>query len=218
MGSNLRSAACWKKTTLPRLGSAALAAVVIAALCLGGCAAVGSQPPYQDVLAQWTRSEKVFVGLDARIYLSATYKDPSFIASYVDRYAAAYKLDDAYKAALLEREKEEAERYNEFFAAVYTPEDSWNDLQNKDSIWRLYLEDGTGARLAPISITRVDKSDPLLREFFPYFDMWSSGYRVKFPKYSDAGAEPIPGPSTMYLRLTVTGIMGEGNLLWRFKE
>lgn len=189
-------------------------------ILLTGCSGVKTAPvpDYSEVLAEWTRSTKVFDGLDARIYMNATYRDPSFISAYVRRYSLAYKLDADYTSALLERETAEAERFNEFFITVYTPDEAWNDLQRKDSIWALYLEDGSGARLKPVSITRVDKSDPLLREFFPYFDMWSFGYRVKFPKYTDVGQEPIPNASTGYFSLTVTGILGEGTLVWRLKH
>ncbi|MBI5886245.1 MAG: hypothetical protein HZB85_06650 [Deltaproteobacteria bacterium] len=194
---------------------------IIAAFCLiTGCGGVkpAPEPEYSDVLSRWTRSTKVFDGLDAKIYMSATYKDPSYITSYVSRYSKAYKLDEDYARSLLERELGEADKYNEFFISVYTPEESWNDFDSRDTIWRLYLEDGSGARLVPVSILRVDKGDPLVREFFPYFDMWSSAYRVKFPKYSETGTEPIPNASTGSLRLTVTGIMGAGTLEWRLKE
>jgi len=212
-GRPMTGAPAWRPRTL---FMAVIAVVFLIAGC-GGARPV-PEPEYSDVLSRWTRSAKVFDGIDARIYLSATYKDTSYIAAYVLRYSKAYKLDEDYAMALSERELGEADKYNEFFISVYTPDESWNDLEKRDSIWRLYLEDGTGARLLPVSITRVDKGDPLVREFFPYFDMWSAAYRVKFPRYSETGTEPIPNDLTGYLRLTVTGIMGEGTLEWRLRE
>ena len=194
-----------------------LAAVVLFLAGCGGPKPV-SEPLYFDMLSDWTRSVKVFDGLDAKVYMTATYKDPAFITSYIKRYSKAFKLEDSYAEALLERELGEAERYNEFFISVYTPDDSWNDLARQSSIWRLYLEDDTGARLVPLSVSQVDKVDPLIRDFFPYYDMWATAYRVKFPKYSETGTEPIPNASTKHIKLTVTGIMGEGTLEWRLKE
>lgn len=194
--------------------------LVAVVFLLAGCGGAKPLPEqdYFDVLSKWTRSVKVFDGLDAKIYMTATYKDNAFISAYVKRYVKAFKIDDSYAAVLYERELSEADRYNEFFISVYTPEDAWNDLARQNSIWRLYLEDGTGVRLAPLSISQVDKGDPLLREFFPYMDMWSTAYRIKFPKYSDTGSEPVPNASTKHLKLIVTGIMGEGTLEWRLKE
>lgn len=197
-----------------------LCIVFAAAIFFAGCSGVSPvrEPEYSDVLSEWTRSAKVFDGLDAKLSITATYKEESFSTAYLKRYLKAFKMDDNYADALFKREKDEVERYNEFFVAVYTPDESWNDLAKQNSIWRLYLEDDTGARLTPVSITQVDRDDILVREFFPYFDMWSTAYRVKFPKYSDVGAEPIPNASTNYLKLTVTGIMGEGTLEWRLKK
>lgn len=188
-------------------------------LVLGACSASQEavRPEYSEELEDWTRTVKVFEGFETRLYFSATYKSPSFRESYIDRYVESYGLGESYRSALIEREAEQGDRYNEFFFTAYTPVDEWNDFDKKDSIWRLYLEDDTGARLAPVSITKLDSSDPVLRAFFPYFDLWSSAYSVKFPKYSEAGTAPIPGPDTGSIKLIATGIIGKGELVWRLK-
>jgi len=87
--------------------------------------------------------------------------------------------------------------------------DKWNDFAESDSIWKVYLEDDKGARLSPVSVSKLDASDPLLREFFPYMDLWSSAYSIKFPKYSETGTEPIPNADTRSMRLVVTGVLGK---------
>lgn len=173
---------------------------------------------YPEVLNRWTRGAKVLVGLELRLNFNATYKDIAFRTSYIDRYASSYQLDDAYKKILMEKETDQAEQYNEFFFTAFTPEDAWNDFDSRTSVWRLYLLDNLGNRLTPISIKKADKSDPLIRELFPYFDPWSQGYIVKFPKYSEAGKEPIPGKDTKSLKLEVTGILGRGEVEWRLKD
>ena len=173
---------------------------------------------YNETLNRWTAGKKIFEGLDARLYITATYKTTQFRKSYIERYVNSYQLDEGYAKALMEREMEQAESYNEFFFTAYTPEERWNDFNKRASIWRLYLEDDAGARLIPISIVKVDPADPLLREFFPYFDLWSYGYVVKFPKYAETGTEPVPGPNTRHMKLIVTGILGKGELVWRLKE
>lgn len=176
------------------------------------------RPEYADVLNRLTKGTKVYQGLETILYMTATYKTMDFRRAYVDRYVKSYQLEESYRSALLEREKEEDEKYNEVFFTAYTPESRWNDFDRTDSVWRLYLEDGSGARLIPVSVRRVDSSDPLIREFFPYFDLWSYGYAVKFPKYSETGTEPIPGEKTEYLKLVVTGILGHGEVEWRLKK
>jgi len=196
-------------------GIALLFLLLVLGACSGNKGVV--KPEYSEELDNWTRTVKVFEGFESRLYFSATFKSASFRESYIDRYVESYGLSDTYRAALIEREAEQGDRYNEFFFTAYTPVDEWNDFDKKESIWRLYMEDDTGARLSPVSITKLDSSDPVLREFFPYFDLWSSAYVVKFPRYAEAGVEPIPGPDTAYMRLIATGIIGKGKLEWRLK-
>ena len=189
-----------------------LAAVVLAACAGPGRSAVKR---YGAALDDSTRSDTIYSGIEARAYLYATYKTPGFRRAYIERYLEEYDLDEDYREALIASEDERSARTNEFFIALYTPEDEWNDLDRKDSVWKLYLEDSSGARLTPLSITKVDGRDPLIREFFPFFDLWSSAYTVEFPKYSAAGLEPFPGKEAESMRLIITGPLGRGELTWR---
>ncbi|MBI5643782.1 MAG: hypothetical protein HY954_09955 [Deltaproteobacteria bacterium] len=186
-----------------------------------GCAAKKNaqhKESYFESLNKWTRGIKIYEGLETRLYINATYKDTAFREAYIERYAASYELEEGQIRSLKERELEQAEKINEFFFTAYTPKDELNDFNDPSSVWKLYMEDDTGARLVPLSISRLDSTDPILREFFPYFDPWSSAYLVKFPKYSETGTEPIPNPGTKAIRLVVTGIFGKGGLEWRMHE
>lgn len=199
-------------------GSLRLLFVFAVFLFLAGCAELkGLTPvasPYHDTLNQWTRGKKVYVEFETRLYLYATYKSMAFRRAYVQEYAARYQLDDEYKRVLMDREREAFDKYNEFFLAAYTPLKEWNDFDSDDSVWRLYLDDDAGRRLVPVQVEKVDTKDPLIREFFPYLDYWSSGYIVRFPKYADNGSGPIPGGDTRFLSLVATGIKGTGSLKW----
>lgn len=187
---------------------------------LAGCAAKTptEEEAYLRVLNAWTRGVKVYEGLETKLYASATFKSAGFRDAYIERYVKGNQLDEGYANALREREAELSEKFNEFFFTAYTPVDKWNDFAESDSIWKVYLEDDKGARLQPVSIAKLDASDPLLREFFPYMDLWSSAYTIKFPKYSETGTEPIPNADTKSMRLVVTGVLGKGELTWKFGE
>lgn len=196
-----------------------LLVILLLSLALAGCSKKAvrpeeSRPDYSKVLDKETRSAKIYSGLDAVLFMTATYKTMEFREAYVDLYVKGYEVDQVYREALLERARDDNDKYNEIFFTAYTPESKWNDFDRRDSVWRLYLEDSEGNRLTPVSVTRVDAGDPLVKRFFPYFDPWSSGYLVRFPKYSVTGTEPIPGPRTGFLRLVVTGILGRGEIEW----
>lgn len=191
------------------------ACILACILFISGCTAA-VKPDYNETLGRWTRNTRIFQGLDARLYVSATYKGSEFVGAYIDRYSSSFRLDEDYKKALVERAALEGQMYNDFFLAVHTPDPSWNDLEKPNSIWRLYLETASGERLVPLFINKADVKDPLLRDFFPYLDLWSSGYIVRFPKYSAGGTEPIPGKDTKLMRLVISGPLGAGALEWRF--
>lgn len=218
-GKNLRIEFPCSFSLTVRAGLFFLLAVFALMIAAGGCAKkTGTlKKDYSGELGAQTRSTKIYEGLEARLYISATYKNSDFVKAYVDRYAEGYQLEQGIKETMLERGIEASEMYNEFFTAVFTPEDSWNSFVGPGAIWKFYLEDDAGNRLTPVSVTSVDGSDPLIRDFFPYLDPWSHGYILKFPKYTETGTEPIPGAETKSIKLKVTGVLGRGELEWRLK-
>ncbi|MEK7829335.1 MAG: hypothetical protein AAB256_06065, partial [Deltaproteobacteria bacterium] len=68
-----------------------------------------------------------------------------------------------------------------------------------------------------IEIKKVDVNSPLIREFYPYLDLWSSGYVIRFPKYMAGGKELLPGKDANYFRLIITGVVGSAALEWQLK-
>jgi len=186
-----------------------------------GCAAkeeaIKPSLGYFDILPQVTKSKKVIDNLDSKLFVYATYKNWALRAAYVDEYARRYQMDESQKETLKEREKGLEERFNEFFIAVYTPDERWNDFNTRESIWRVYLEDDKGSRVSPIEIKKVDVKSPFIREFYPYLDLWSSGYIIRFPKYMIGGEEPFPGKDTNYFKLIITGVVASATLEWRLK-
>lgn len=173
---------------------------------------------YSSVLNYWTKNQKVYENLETKLYVYATYKSWQWREMYADEYARRYMLDPVQKENILAREKETSERFNEFFLSIYTPELKWNDFDKKDSIWNIYMEGENGERVTPIEITRVDENNPIVREFFPYMDLWSYGYIIKFPKYLPAGKESFPSPSSKLIKLIITGAVGKAHLEWKLEN
>ena len=167
---------------------------------------------YYDTLDEWTRSKRVYEQMDAKLFMTATYKSTAFRTAYVEEYSGRFELDPKMKASLREREEAVSEKYVEFFFSAYTPVSEWNDFEEKDSIWRLYLDFGDDQRVSPVEVEKLDPMDPLLREFFPYLDPWSRAYVVRFPVVEKV--DRAPGDGYEGLTLTVTGVKGRGVLTW----
>ncbi len=199
-------------------GLGALCLLFFAAVFIYGCGpAKKTAPPspdtaYYQALERWSRGFKAYEGFESRLYVNATYKGEEFRKAYIAKYSADYGLGPERSQALLERELEQVQAYNEFFFTAYTPDEELNDFHRKDSVWQVYLEDGQGNKVRPVSISRIENSEALMRDYFPYYDLWSRAYLARFPKYSENGQE-IPGPSGA-MKLSITGAMGKGELLW----
>jgi hypothetical protein len=186
-----------------------------------GCAAkeeaIKPSLGYFDILPQMTKNKKVIDNLDTKLFIYATYKHWALREAYTNEYARRYQMDASQKERLNSSEKELDQRFNEFFIAVYTPDERWNDFNTPESIWRIYLEDEKGSRVSPIEIKKVDVNSPLIREFYPYLDLWSSGYIIRFPKYMVAAEEPFPGKNASYFKLIITGVVGSAELEWQMR-
>ncbi|HZX35795.1 MAG TPA: hypothetical protein VFF54_04830 [Thermodesulfobacteriota bacterium] len=192
----------------------------LAALFAYSCAGGGVKKPssYNDELERLTRRGRIYEGLDARLHIYAVYKSETFRRAYIDEYASRYALSDELREVLLKFELESGEKYNEFLISAYTPLDEWNDFDDKEPTWRMYLSDKSGVRLEPLEIKRLDAKDPLYREFYPFIDYWSYVYSVRFPKYGADVDHPVGGADSEYLTLAVTGIKGAGVLKWILLE
>jgi len=186
-----------------------------------GCAAkeeaIKPSLGYFDVLPQMTKGKKVIDNLESKLFIYATYKNWPLREAYVEEYVRRYQMDNSQKERLKVTERESDEKFNEFFVAVYIPDERWNDFDQPSSIWKIYMDDEKGNRLYPLEIKKADVNSPLIREFYPHIDLWSSGYIVKFPKYMISGEEPFPGKDANYFRLIITGVVGSAELEWRLK-
>lgn len=203
-------------------GLGALCLLFFAAILVYGCgAAKEAAPPDADkayylALDRWSKGFKIYDGFDSTLYVNATYKSEEFRRAYIAKYSADYALGPERSQALLDREIEQHQAYNEFFFTAFTLEEGLNDFEKKDSVWQVYLDDGQGNRVRPISISRIENSESVIREYFPYYDLWSKAYVARFPKYTENGQD-IPG-ATGAMKLVVTGAMGRGELAWQFQK
>lgn len=200
-------------------GLGSLCLLFFTALLVTGCAPAqkASRPSvdsaYFQALERSSRGFKAYEGFESRLYVNATYKSEDFRRAYIAKYSADYALGPERAQALLERELEQLEAYNEFFFTAYTPDEALNDFHKKDSVWQVYLEDGQGNKVRPVSISRIGNSEAVMRDYFPYYDLWSRAYVARFPKYTENGQE-IPGPAGV-MKLSFTGAIAKGELTWQ---
>jgi len=165
-----------------------------AALLLAGCGAIQGvqsrlpprEPQPRPDAGEWavvrdgaTRREKLYDGFVHRADATATWLSPTVREAATRRLAdwQAWANDDLARA--LESDRVEAAKGEEFVLAFYTANPRHNDLDAKESVWRVEIDDGT-TRAAASLVTEV-KADATIKQLFPYVGPFDLVYRVKVP-------------------------------------
>lgn len=181
-------------------------------LLVVGCAVAH----YDRVRDRWTREATDLHKFDTALDVTATYRSREFREALAEREIAWFFLEGKEAQAVRDREAAEDATSNEFFLAVRTHSDTWNDFDAENPSWRIVLIDEQGRTLAPVAIEAVRNVTPVLREFFPYTDTFARAYRVRFPKQASDGSVFI-GSATRWVALRIAGPLGSTQLRWNLK-
>lgn len=128
-------------------------------------------------------------------------------SAWVERRAEAFAYTPAQKAKELADQRAEYENYNTIFASVFVPDKKWNNLDDQETNWRVYLINATGERIEPVDVRRIKKRTAIHEAIYPFWGPWSSLYLVKFP-INDAKGKPFLAPGENQATLLVTGAPG----------
>lgn len=170
---------------------------------------------YQAVHDAWTRHAKLVQDVGTVMEIWATFKSWDFRQAYIAKYAKAYDLPEAERETLAKGQQEAARSVYEIHLVAQSTTDKWNDLERRNSAWRITLLDGTGAELSPASI-KVEKFPEIYEsEFFPSRTPFSKTYTVRF-LHPDGDA--FVGPVSGRLILRVDSPLGKVEAVWEANE
>lgn len=152
-----------------------------------------------EVIEANSSGDSEFAGLYNTFELKATILNSTVREALVQRQAEYYQWD----AAQVSTEREKATQENSAEAAVFvsfaTPERRNDNLADKKSIWRIFLDVG-GRRY----VGQAKKDRRLIAELqalFPYHTRWNTPYMFSFP----VGMSAIENQT---MKLTITGPLG----------
>ena len=181
----------------------ALGSALACAAVLVGCAQSASKPvnfsdatrnyrssDYSSVYESWTRHAKLWREVGTVIEAWATYKSWDFRQAYVSYYASVYDLSDSDRATLLRSQLDASRASHEFHVAVQMTTDKWNDLERKNSPWRVTLLDASGGELGPTSIQTVKLPELYETQFFPSRTEFTRTYEISFAR-TGANGQPV---------------------------
>jgi len=172
---------------------------------------------YGDVYQRWTRHGLARLDFDAALETWATFKGWDFREAYVEHYATIYNLSDSDKTALRAAQLELFHTSYEFHITAQSSNYKWNDLEKRNSAWRVTLVDGLGHELAPESVKLEKLPDPYEVEFFPAKGPFTRSYAIRFlrPMPNDGKASDFVGATTGSLTLRIASPVGQIDMAWQ---
>jgi hypothetical protein len=187
-------------------------------MSLAPSSAVYAASDYGQVRERWTRSAQPLKlqALDTPLRVHATLFSPDFIAAYVAKSAAVYRLSASDRTELGRKLGGAAARSYSFFVGASTTDLRSNDLERKDSVWRIALLNDRGEQVSPAEIRAEKTIAPGATEFFPFLDSFYRAYHVRFPT-TLADGQPLIREGTQKLVLLFAGPLGLAELTWRLR-
>jgi hypothetical protein len=169
---------------------------------------------YPDVYERWTRHDKVLHDVDTALEVWATYKSDEFREAFVAHYAEAYALEDGERERLRQTQREASAASYDFMVTAQSSSYPWNDIEKKNSPWRVSLLDGAGHALVPDELTFERLPDLFEREFYPAKTPFTKTYTIRFNRPSEHD-DGFVGERSGSLTLRLAGPFGHVDLVWR---
>jgi hypothetical protein len=179
-----------------------------------------SPPPtakdYVNELKKWTRHAHLRNDFDQALDIDATLRSPEFREAYAAKYIELYRIGEENKAHTRgEMLADGADSY-EFHVETATHDYALNDLTSAKTIWRVTLIDDQGHEVTPARVVGLKERRALDQEFYPYGNIFSRGWTVRFPR-ARADGTPLVGSDTKSLTMRVAGPQGSIDLIWVLK-
>jgi hypothetical protein len=131
---------------------------------------------------QYARSAKLYDGFTTRAFAQVVYAAPEVRRARVDRLAAWRGMTTEEKERLAATERADGERWEEFLVSFFTAERDDNDLNARNSIWRVALVVPGAGESLPERVEEL-RPDATLRELYPEIGDFDIVYRVRFPHW-----------------------------------
>lgn len=171
-----------------------------------------SADEYQTILSRWTRSDRVYQGLDSKMFVTATFHAPELRRAFGVAFPEIYGHGGSITRRELVDLTGDVEQFHNFFVAVYTADEKWNDLAMPDSIWHLTLigSEDVAVEASSIEIIRIDAN---LRAVYPFLGRFDRAYLVRFP-LTDPMHRLVLEPKSTSANLRIASALGVASLVW----
>lgn len=189
-----------------------LGSLVLIAAFAGGCATretsstgleLMSAGEVDRVIDRSTVRSQNYEGLYNTLDLTATLRNAPVRRAQLEQQARIYQWDRNKFQSEVAASDAKARNETEVFLSFYTPEKKNDDLNKKNTQWKVFLE--ADGRRWEGKVVKIRQSVPEIQGWYPYYTRFSTPYVVTF-------TVAAPDVETKTSKLVVTGPMGTATL------
>ncbi|MDH4185237.1 MAG: hypothetical protein OEV92_13495, partial [Nitrospinota bacterium] len=169
----------------------------------GASMELGADPMVEHV-REWTRSAKLYRQFDTTIIVDVTYNGKDLRNDVLEAKAKAQRLDADEKARLAQIDKEENEKYAQFYLAMYTPEAEWSEIAKKNPAWIVFMDTPEGPVFAEPA-QKIMQDEIPWGASLPYDPRFRMFYKINIPR---------KGPAQGGMKLVLSSLVGEVYASW----
>lgn len=154
---------------------------------------------YLETIDNYSAGDKKFSGFYENFEFRATILNETVTRSIYNRMKQIYAWSDSEYQEKLGEQLSDLQSSSKIWLSFFTPERKDDNLANKVSIWKIYLQ--TPSQRYEGRAEKVNKNFSEAQALIPYHSRWATPYYVTFPV-------PSSEISGQDLRLIITGPLG----------
>lgn len=160
---------------------------------------------YIEKVNQYSAGDKQFSGIYDNFEFRSTLLTYDMVQAIHKRLNKYYAWSESDAEADLQQRLSEISQSTKIWLSFYTPDRKNDNLANKTSIWKIYLESG-GQRYEGRAY-KANKNFSEAKSMFHYHSKWATAYFVEFPvPTNQLGSNP---------KLIITGPLGRREVRFR---
>ncbi|MFC1849428.1 hypothetical protein ACFL27_04380 [candidate division CSSED10-310 bacterium] len=169
----------------------------------------------QKIIQQWSRQKQVHSRWSTILDVEAIFLSWEIRKLMLDRIIENQKLEPERAQAMLDREKAIFNGYIEFYVAVFTTRDEWNNLDADEPVWHVFFSNDQNQESPSYRVEIADLDPSLKFSFFPTISKWKTIYKVSFLRRASDQESFILDHNARFFSLFFKGYLGHVSLLWK---
>jgi hypothetical protein len=161
---------------------------------------------YEQKIEAYSAGDTEYSGFYNNFEYKATLKNTAIREVLMAKRQSYYQWDETKLAAEKAKDQQELASITEVFCSFFTPDRNNDNLTDKKTIWKIYLD--VGGRRYEGKPLKIRGNLAELQSLYPYHTRWNTPYTFQFQV-------PTTAVETQASTLTITGPLGTRSVTFK---